>query len=102
MSEIRVNLGPRSYDIVVTSDDPAGLGPFARARCPGTLALVVHDTNVTAHARRATDALAAAGFRTDTVALPPGEPQKDLAVAARLYDALAERQADRRTVVVAV
>ena len=41
MSTVRVNLGPRSYDIVVTSDDATGLGPFARGRARGTLAVVV-------------------------------------------------------------
>src|SRR5438128_2374249 len=30
---VRVNLGERGYDIVVTSDQAGGLGPFARARC---------------------------------------------------------------------
>ena len=34
--------------------------------------------------------------------LPPGEAQKALAVAARLYDRLADLNADRKTLVVAV
>ena len=32
MSIVRVNLGPRSYDIAVGSGDRAGLGLFARER----------------------------------------------------------------------
>jgi 3-dehydroquinate synthase len=102
MTDVRVNLGPRSYDIVVTSDDAVGLGPFARGRARGPLAVVVTDTNVAPHAAAAAAALEAVGFRTQVVTLPPGEAQKALAVAARLYDRLADLLADRRTLVVAV
>jgi 3-dehydroquinate synthase len=102
MLEVRVNLGPRSYDIVVTSGDGAGLGPFARGRCRGALALVVHDINVAAHAQGAAASLAAAGFQAERFELPPGERTKDLVFANRLYDALVDHQADRRTLVVAV
>ena len=101
-ASLRVNLAERSYDIVVTSGAPAGLGPFARARSRGELALLVTDTNVTDHARAAAEALAASGFRTALAVLPPGEAQKSLAVAAGLYDRLAELHADRRTLMVAV
>ncbi len=102
-SSLRVNLGERSYDIAVTSGDPAGLGPFARDRARGgRLALVVSDANVTPHARAAADALNAAGFRATVETLAPGEAQKSLTVASGLYDRLAEMHADRRTLVVAV
>jgi 3-dehydroquinate synthase len=97
-----VNLGPRSYDIVVTSDDVAGLGPFARQRCRGELALVVTDANVEVHARRVAAVLENAGLRPRLVTLPSGEAQKALPVASHLYDRLADLQADRRTLVVAV
>jgi 3-dehydroquinate synthase len=101
-ASLRVNLAERSYDIAVTSGDPAGLGPFARARARGALALLVTDTNVAAHAEAAAAALAAAGFQTALAVLPPGESQKSLAVASGLYDRLAELHADRRTLVVAL
>lgn len=99
---VRVHLGPRSYDIVITSGDPAGLGPFARERSRGGLALIVTDEHVRPHAERAEHSLQAVGFRTDLVVLPAGEPQKSLATTALLYDRLAELHADRKTLVVAV
>lgn len=102
MSVIHVQLGERSYDIAIGSGDPAGLGPFARARSQGTLAFVVCDDHVVAHAATAAQALARAGFRTVVQTLPAGEPTKSLAAASTLYDALAEQRADRRTLVVAV
>src|SRR5438094_223579 len=99
---LRVNLGPRSYDIAVVSGDPAGLGPFARQRCPAGRALVVTDPNVATHARAAEAALRAAGFAPEVVAVPPGEETKSVAAATILYDRLADLPADRQTPVVAV
>jgi 3-dehydroquinate synthase len=99
---IHVNLGPRSYDIAITSDDAAGLGPFAVERCRGRLAFVVTDEHVAPHAATVAKSLEAAGFRTALATLPPGEAQKALAVASQLYDRLADIQADRKTVIVAV
>src|SRR5438445_540681 len=99
---VRVNLAQRSYDIVIAPHDGFGLGAFARQRAPGTLAFVVTDEHVDPHARTVADNLAAAGFRPHVVALPPGEAQKALATAAGLYDRLADLDADRKTLVVAV
>jgi 3-dehydroquinate synthase len=100
---VRVELGPRSYDIAITSDDAAGLGPFARARRPqARKAFLVTDANVAPHARRTADALVRAGFELRTSAIEPGEGRKSLESAAILYDRLAEWPADRQTLVVAV
>jgi 3-dehydroquinate synthase len=102
MDTVRVALGPRSYDIAITTDDRAGLGPFARQRSSGSLAFVVGDENTRLHAESSAAALAATGFSAGTAILPPGEPQKSLASASALYDRLADVAADRKTLVVAV
>jgi 3-dehydroquinate synthase len=102
MQFTRVHLGERSYDIAITSDDVAALGPFARQRAKGNLAFVVTDEHVIEHADRVAASLRDAGFEPLLVSLPSGETQKALAVASYLYDRLAEARADRRTLVVAV
>ncbi len=102
MNTLRVNLGERSYDIAITSDEGDGAGPFARQRCRGSTAFVVSDENVHRSADAVTQSLNAAGFRVTTAILPPGESQKSLASASALYDRLADLQADRKTLVVAV
>jgi 3-dehydroquinate synthase len=99
---VRVNLAERSYDIVITSNDSAGLGPFARQRTAGALAFVVTDEHVAGHGRAIGNALTAAGFRPSLVVLPPGEEQKALATVSGLYDRLVDLNADRKTLVVAV
>ena len=44
MQTVRVSLGPRSYDIALTTADPGGVGPFVRRCLPKSqLALVVGD-----------------------------------------------------------
>jgi 3-dehydroquinate synthase len=99
---VTVHLAERSYDIRITSDDPAGVGPFVRERVRDTRAFVVSDNNVVAHARTVGQALAAAGFQVALAELLPGEAQKSLATAAFLYDRLLDLNADRRTLVTAV
>src|SRR5205814_1924392 len=87
---VHVNLGPRAYDVAVTSDSLTEIGTFARARCKGTLAVVIADEHVPAHAGRVTASLQSAGFRTHCITLPHGESQKSLTVAGSLYDALVD------------
>ena len=99
---LRVNLGERSYDILITGDALGEVGPFARQRARGTSALVVTDANVEPHARQVQDSLTRAGFQTGLAVRPAGEGQKSLDVALALYDALLDMPADRRTLVVAV
>jgi 3-dehydroquinate synthase len=102
MELVRVQLGERSYDIAVTSDDGGGLGSFARQRAKGSRAFVVTDEHVIEHADKLAAALGHSGFHSQLVSLPAGESQKSLAVASYLYDQLAEIGADRKTLVVAV
>jgi 3-dehydroquinate synthase len=99
---VRVNLGSRSYDILVVSGGLAGVGLFARQRCAGRLALVVTDQHVTTHAEQVAAALRASGFIPEVVTLAAGEGQKSLEVASQLYDRLITLKADRQTLVVPV
>src|SRR6266849_5748217 len=99
---VRVNLAQRSYDIIITSNDGAGLGRFARQNNPGLTALLVADEHVTKHAQAAADALATNGFHPSLAILPAGEEQKAIATACQLYYRLADLNADRKTLVVAV
>lgn len=96
---LHVELGERSYDIAITACD---LGPFVRQRARGRTCLIVHDSNVVAHAESAYALLQDVNFECRRVEIPPGEQEKCLARVSALYDVLAEMRADRQTVVVAV
>ncbi|HEV3237143.1 MAG TPA: 3-dehydroquinate synthase, partial [Gemmataceae bacterium] len=102
MSVIRVQLGVRSYDIVVTTNDVTAIGPFVRQRVTAKKAYVIADENVTAHAASVTRSLEAAGFEVRRQSIRPGEQQKCLATAASLYDEFAEANVDRKTPIIAV
>jgi 3-dehydroquinate synthase len=103
METVCVNLGPRSYEIVVTPGEPGGVGAFVRRAVPqAAAALVVTDERVVPHAEAVAASLRAAGFRTAVTALPAGEETKSQFWLGRVYDDLASIPADRRTPVVAV
>jgi 3-dehydroquinate synthase len=102
MQTIRVQLGERGYDIVVTNGNAAGIGPFARQRAKGVRAFMITDEHVIEHADKVAALLRDAGFDPLVVSLPSGEAQKSLTVASHLYDRLAEARADRKTLVVPV
>lgn len=99
---VHVNLGDRSYDITVGSKTLDGVGVVARELSRGKMAFVVSDERVAPHARVVQEALRTGGFWVDLAVLPPGEPTKSLASAALLYDRLADANADRKTLIVAV
>jgi 3-dehydroquinate synthase len=102
MESVRVQLGERGYDIVVTSGEVTGLGSFARQRAKGGRAFIVTDEHVIEHADKVAASLGDSGFDPLIVSLPAGESQKALATASYLYDQLAEARADRKTLVVPV
>ena len=100
---IHVNLGPRAYDIALTTADLAGFGPFARRVCAkAKSAFLVSDTNVEFHANRVVELLQQAGLPSAIQIVPAGEESKSLSMTGQLYDALAALPADRSTLVVAV
>jgi 3-dehydroquinate synthase len=102
MMSVHVELGERSYDIAITRDDQRNLGAFARARCRSTLALVVTDENVVAHADAVAASLIASGIHAEVKVVAAGESSKSLAVLSKLYDRLADLRADRKTLIAAV
>lgn len=103
---VRVELGPRSYEIVI--------GPGSRGRLAETLALwrsdappgtahVLTDTNLAdTHGATIHAALRNAGWNVGLQAIAAGEQSKSLPVLTSIYDALVDLRADRKSVVVAV
>ncbi|HKB03544.1 MAG TPA: iron-containing alcohol dehydrogenase, partial [Gemmataceae bacterium] len=99
MQTIRVELGPRAYDIAIGHRVEDRFADFVRTRLPqSSKALVVGDANTRAQAERLAVRLKAA----EVAAVPAGEGSKSLAAAAELYERLAAIAADRKTPVVAV
>lgn len=104
-----MNLGDRSYDILIESGCLSRLSsivePWTRRFGRGKASrqgVVICDANVAYAAQLAVESLRQGGWSCEIIELEPGEQTKRLDVIAGIYDRLVDFQADRRTVVFAV
>ncbi len=109
LTSVRVELGPRSYEIRVVSRRPEAFGAFAREALDATWAgrscrrgLIVTDENLKDQTGPLASSLREAGIATTTAVLPPGEASKSLARAEGLYERLVELRADRHFAIIAL
>jgi 3-dehydroquinate synthase len=104
MRTVRVNLGERSYDIVIGAQLLSRLGQRLRPLNLGARCLVIADINLERLGllRKTTDSLAAAGFKPMSVSGAPGETSKTLDQANIFYRACAAHQLDRDSFIVAL
>lgn len=103
LQQIRVDLGPRSYDIWIGE----GLLEQAAAhlrRCEirGRLALVTHPRIEALYGRALAGHLREAGYEVTAIAVPPSESSKSLRMTGRIYDALIDARLDRDSAVLAL
>ena len=100
---INVNLGPRSYRIVVESGALDTVGARLAELRVGSRTALVSDTSILSlYGKTVARSLESAGFQVATVEVPPGEAAKTLAVAARCWDALLAAGLDRTSTVLAL
>jgi 3-dehydroquinate synthase len=99
--EVRVELGERSYPVVIGADLLRGIGPrLAAAGLGGRCGLVTSERVGKLYGEPVADSLRAAGFEPVTVEIPDGEEHKNLAWLAVVYDRLLEAGIERRSAVV--
>lgn len=105
---VEVALGERSYAIEIgagnLTDAPRFLtDSLARRGAQASRVIVITDDNVLEpHATPVADALSDAGFDVGALVIDAGEESKSAEVAEGLWEAMLERGADRKTVVVAI
>ncbi|HKX03876.1 MAG TPA: 3-dehydroquinate synthase [Methylomirabilota bacterium] len=103
MIEIPVNLGPRSYPILVGAGALSTVGAQLAKRGVGRRVVLVSDPIIAQlHADAVLRGLTAAGFDVAQVAVPEGEQAKRLDVASDLWDRLLDLGCDRSSTVVAL
>lgn len=101
--EVMVDLGPRSYPVVIGSGVLAEVGArLAGLGFGGGCALVTSERVGALYREPVLASLRAAGFRPTEVEIPDGEEHKNLAWAAVVYDRLLEAGVERRSPVVAL
>ena len=103
MINIAVNLGARSYRILVGPDLlRAGGAELSRTGVGSRVAVLSDEPVMVLHGRQVVEGLEAAGFSVTEIRLPAGEAAKTLATAERAWDALLAAGLDRTSTVVAV
>jgi len=102
VARVSIDLGPRSYDILIGSgllDAPASWSDLPDA----TTAAIVTDSNVAPlYAGRLKASLSAKYPKTTLIQLPSGEAHKDWAAMNSIFDALLGSGCDRKTLLFAL
>jgi 3-dehydroquinate synthase len=97
---VPVNLGPRSYTILVESGALATVGQHLAALGVGRRAALVTDSAIMAlHGTAVVESLTRAGFAVTVMEVPEGETAKTLAVAEQCWDRLLAAGLDRSSTV---
>ena len=100
---VRVEIGERSYALHVGRGNLDQIGACLAAVHPGALCLLVTDDRVERlYAQRVASALRESGLRVDTLSFPAGRESKSLAIAEGRWSELAQRNATRGSVLVAL
>ena len=100
---VRVDLGSRSYAIVVESGALGSVGVRLRELGVGARAALVSDAAIMRlYGKTVAAGLEASGFAVTRVEVPEGEAAKRLDVAARCWDALLAAGLDRTSTVLAL
>jgi 3-dehydroquinate synthase len=102
-SRLRVELGPRSYDILIGPGLIAEAGRHLRPLLAEPRAFVVTDSQVARHYLPVLQAsLESAGVALKAVVLPPGEQTKDFAHLGELAGKLLEERIERSSLLIAL
>mgnify|MGYP001075928592 CR=1 FL=1 len=99
---VRVELGERSYDIIIGRGVIEGAGEEIARRLPGArLAVVTDQTVADRHLKHLTQNLTAAGIDFVTIVVPPGESSKSFPVLEQVLDQVLAARIKRRDAILA-
>lgn len=100
---VRVDLGPRSYDVVVGRQLIETAGSEIARRLPGVrLAIVTDETVAALHLPIVLESLDAAGLDHVVTTIAPGEPSKGFATLEKVADSILSARLERSDVIVAL
>ncbi len=100
---LRVELGDRSYSIVISGDMLGGVGPaLADAGYQGRVALVSNPTVFDLYGAGVMASLRSSGLEPFRILIPDGEEYKSLASAESIYGELLRARLDRKSLLVAL
>ena len=101
--KVRVDLGEKSYDILIGNHLEAELQQFIQQAGYSHRALLLSDTNVgPLYGRQVLDILEKAGLQAELYEIPAGESSKSLAEAEKIFTKAIEMGLDRKSPVFAL
>ncbi len=103
MEKISIDLGDRSYDIIVEAGSLPRVGSFIRSCTgmkPGKAGLITTETVAELYLETVRESLASGGYDVTEVVVPDGEEYKTLATYEQIMARLIEAKFERRSVVV--
>ncbi|MEO5346072.1 MAG: 3-dehydroquinate synthase [Magnetococcus sp. YQC-9] len=93
---LTVDLGPRSYDILIGAGILSGLGATLRSRYRGArVAVVSNETVAPLYLETTRRSLEEAGYRVTGIVLPDGEAHKNWVTLQKIFDGLIENRFER-------
>jgi 3-dehydroquinate synthase len=100
---VRVDLGARSYDILIGRGLIGMAGREIANRLPGVrVAIVTDETVADLHLRTLADGFDDAGVEHTAIVIPPGESSKSFAILEQVVDGILSAHLERRDVIVAL
>ena len=103
MQSLSIDLGERSYEILIGSGLRKQVGEFFKAILkPSRIVIITHPSINSLYGEEITKSFIAQGWITDILEVPEGESSKNLGQAEKLYDYLLELNCDRKSVLVAL
>ncbi len=103
MQEVRVDLGERSYSVLIGSDLIAQSGAlFEKYGVKGRILVVTNPTVAKWYLDPLLDSLRASGYQAEAALVPDGEEFKSLEQVNGIYNQLVEGKYDRKSVLVAL
>jgi 3-dehydroquinate synthase len=103
MEKLRVELGERSYDILISTDWLNQLGKTLKGNIPNEKILVITDEQVGyLYGDKALESLRVMDFNAEILVLPQGEDNKNLPTVDRIYNFLVEYNYSRGCAIVAL
>jgi shikimate kinase/3-dehydroquinate synthase len=101
--KVRVQLGERSYDILIGAGLLERAGEMIAGIAPGAACAIVTDANVAPlYLSRLEASLKAKGLRSVAIVVQPGEGSKSLSVFGRVLEEAIAAKIERRDVIVAL
>jgi len=103
MQRLGIDLGERSYDILIGPGLRKRAGEFLKAVFqPSRIVVITHPSINSLYGEEVVANFIAQGWTTDIIEVPEGESSKNLGQAEKLYDHLLELNCDRKSVLVAL